>query len=151
MSAQANIVAFDGASTPVTHTFTGAGTVVDVNDGFVADWREIVATVPTYAQLRVKTTQKQLKSGIWRVSMTVAVPVMEAIAGQNASGYTAAPKVAYTNTMQAVGYFDERATTAERRLARQLLVNMLNNISTTVAAATTGPASELFDSNITAG
>jgi hypothetical protein len=150
MSAQANIVAFDGAATPVTHTFTPAGALIDSTDGFTAMWREINAALPTYAQIQIKTTQKQLKSGVWRVSLTAAVPVMESISGQNAAGYTASPKVAYTNTVSLVGYFSERATPAERRLARQLVINMGNNISTTVAAATTGPASELIDSNITA-
>lgn len=150
MSSQANIIAFDGAATPVSHTFTPSGAVVDSVNGYVASWREIIAALPTYAQAKVETTQKQLKSGVWRVSLTVSVPVMESVSGQNAAGYTASPKVAYTNTVSMVGYFHERATPAERRLARQLLVNIGNNISTTVAAAVTGPASELIDSNITA-
>jgi hypothetical protein len=33
----------------------------------------------------------------------------------------------------------------DRRLARQLMVNASGNISTSVAAATAGPFSELFD------
>lgn len=148
MSAQASIIAFDGAATPVTHTFTAAGVSTNLVDGIVAEWREILASVPTYAQAKIRTTQKQLKSGIWRLVLSVMVPVMESVSGQNAAGYTAAPKVAYTNTCSLVCFFHERATTAERRLARQLLVNISNNISTSVAAATTGPASELVDSNI---
>lgn len=150
MSAQANIVAFDGASTPVSHTFQPAGQTKDPVNGIVAEWREIIATVPTYAQANLKTSQKLLKSGVWRVAVQVNVPVMESVSGQNASGYTAAPKVAYVNSCSFVCYFHERATTAERRLARQLLVNVMNNITTTVAAATTGAASELVDSNVSA-
>jgi len=150
MSAQANIVAFDGAATPVSHTFSPCGVVNDPVEGTVADWREIITTVPTYAQPRVRLSQKRLKSGVYRVSTMVTVPVMESVSGQNAAGYTAAPKVAYENTVALIGYFHERATTAERRLVRMIAVNMANNISTTVAAATAGPVSELVDSNINA-
>lgn len=149
MSAQANITVFDGAAAPVTHTFTPAGVAKDAAEGMVAEWREILAAVPTYAQARIRTSQKQQKNGVWRVAITVQVPVMESISGQNAAGYTAAPKVAYVNSASAVGYFHERATTAERRLVKQILANLLNNVSTSVTAATTGPADELISQNIT--
>lgn len=150
MSAQANITVFDGATTPVTHTFTAAGVFANPLEGMIAEWREILASVPTYAQARIRTTQKQQKNGVWRVAITVQVPVMESVSGQNAAGYTAAPKVAYVNSMSAVGYFHERATTAERRLVKQILANLLNNVATTVSAATVGPADELLCQNITA-
>lgn len=73
---------------------------------------------------------------------------MEAVSGQNAAGYTAAPKVAYVNTVQIVGLFHERSTIAERRLVRQLALNIGGNISTSVAAVTTGPVPELIDQMI---
>jgi len=150
MSAQANITVFDGAATPVSHVFTASGSRIEPDNGHVAEWREVLATVPTYAQPAIRTSQKRQKNGIFRVALTVQVPVMESVSGQNAAGYTAAPKVAYVNSFSAVGYFHERATTAERRLVKQMLANLLNNLSTTVAAASTGPASALIDSNITA-
>ncbi len=151
MSAQASIVAFDGAATPVSHTFVPIASFVDSKTGEkVAQWRESNASLPVYAAPTVESRQNTLKSGIGRTQLQVAVPVMESVSGQNAQGYTAAPKVAYVNRVNAVGYFHERATPAERRLARMLLTNILNNISTSVAAATSGVASELIDSGITA-
>jgi hypothetical protein len=93
---------------------------------------------------------KVLKSGTIREELRVEVPVMESVSGQNAAGYTASPKVAYVNSIAMVGYFDPRATPAERRLIRQMLVNIGNNITTSVAAATAGIASELIDTGITA-
>ncbi len=151
MSAQANIVAFDGAATPASHTFVPARNSFPAGlEEDIAFWREAVSTLPTIAQGSVTTKLKRLKSGVYRVSLTVAIPVMESISGQNAAGYTAAPKVAYTNTMVATGYFHERSTIAERRLVRQMLTNVLGNVSTSVDASTTGVASELFDSLITA-
>jgi len=150
MSAQANIVIFDGAATPVSHTFVPLGSSVDPILGRVAAWREILASVPLYANATAQTTVKKLKSGAQRLEIRFQVPVMESVSGQNAAGYTAAPKVAYVNVGSAVFYFNERATPAERRLVKQLVANSLNNVSTSVAAATTGVAAELIDSGITA-
>lgn len=146
MSAQANIVAFDGASTPVSHTLEPMNSALDTATGeLVATWAERLPTLPDYAQVRVKQTWKKSKEGVNRVFTQVEVPVMEAIAGQNASGYTAAPKVAYINKFQLVGYFSERSTVAERRLTRQLALNIASGVSVSVAPVTTGPVPELVD------
>ena len=106
MSAQANIVIFDGAATPVSHTFIPLGSSVDPILGKVAAWREVLASVPLYANASLQTTIKRLKSGIQRHELRFQVPVMESISGQNAAGYTAAPKVAYVNVGGAVFYFN---------------------------------------------
>lgn len=151
MSAQANIVAFDGAATPISHTFVPVSAAADMKSGdLTANWREALTTVPAYAQISVKTTEKRMNSGVYRVACIVEVPVMEAVNGANAAGYTAAPKVAYTNTVQLVSYFSERSTIAERRLARQLALNIYGGVSTSVAPVVTGPAPELIDQLITA-
>jgi len=151
MSAQANIVAFDGAATPVTHTFVPFSSAKDPKLGeLVADWREALSTVPAYAQITVQTRQRRLPTGVYQMSIIVAVPVMEAVSGQNAAGYTAAPKVAYTNTVKVIGFFHERSTIAERRLARQLAVNIAGSVATSVAPVTTGVSPELLDQIITA-
>jgi len=151
MSAQANIVAFDGAATPATHTFVPIAALADPKSGdLTAAWRESLASVPAYAQISVKTTERKLKSGVYRVALIVEVPVMEAVGAQNAAGYTAAPKVAYINTMQFVGFFHERSTIAERRLARQLAINIAGSVSTSVAPVATGVVPELVDQLITA-
>lgn len=88
---------------------------------------------------------KKLGSGIYRVNSRVSIPVMEAIAGNNSSGYTAPPKVAYIDTVDTVAYFSDRGTIAGRRLARQLSVNIAGGIATTVTPVVTGPVAELFD------
>ncbi len=144
MSAIANIVAFDGASTPVSHTFYPIS-VVREGDEVTATWREQNSAVPVYAQGVVTMKIKRLPSGTYRVSQRVELPVMESISGQNAAGYTAAPKVAYVDTMESVGYFSERSTITGHRTVRQLGINILGNISTSVTPATSGPAPELFD------
>jgi hypothetical protein len=145
LSAIANITVFDGAGTPVSHTLT-AISVTRKDNSVIAEWREMSATVPAYAQVRASMKLETLKSGVYKCETRVVVPVMEAVTNQNAAGYTAAPKVAYENTFVTTAFLHQRSTVTDRRLARQILVNLLGNISTSVAAATSGPASELFDS-----
>lgn len=144
MSQISNIAVYDGAATPVLHTLLPVSVTRDKNR-IVAEWRESAAGVPNYANVRATAVCERLKSGVWHVDFRVAVPVMEAVNGQNAAGYTAAPKVAYEDTVGMYGYFSDRSLTTGRRLARQLVVNIGNNVSTSVAPATSGPLVELFD------
>lgn len=144
MSQIANITVFDGAATPVTHTLVPIQVTRNGNK-VEASWRENLTSVPIYAQITAKIQMEVMKSGVTRCSARVEVPVMESISGQNAAGYTAAPKVAYVDTMEAVGFFHERSTIAGKRLVRQLLTNLLGNISTTVTPVATGFLPELFD------
>lgn len=145
MSAQANLTVYDGASTPILHALIGQEVYRDKDSSIKAVWKESLPTLPDYAQVRVTQTKKKLPSGVTRVSSRVEVPVMEAVNAQNSSGYTAAPKVAFTDTVEVVGYFHERSTLSSRRLARQLAINVANGIATAVTPVTVGPAAELFD------
>lgn len=144
MSQIADITVFDGAATPLVHTLkaisvTRSGVKVE------ALWREAVIALPIYAQIRTTATLERLKSGIYKAEVRSVVPVMEATAGANSQGYTAAPKVAYENTMVTTCFFHERSDTAGRRLARQLHINLLGSISVTVTPVVTGPVPELYD------
>lgn len=150
MAQQANITVFDGASTPVSHTLIGEGVEKLADGSLVARWKESLIGVPDYAQMRITATKKKLPSGVFRVAFRAEVPVMESISGQNAAGYTAAPKVAYTDTAEQVGYYHERSTIAGRRLVRQIVTNLSNNVSTTVTPATAGFLPDLFDTLVQA-
>lgn len=146
MGQQANITVFDGAATPVTHTLVGEGVVRAADGSITATWKESTSlTIPDYAQIRIKTTKRKLPTGINRMSVRCEVPIMEAVGAQNSSGYTAPPKVAHTVTLEAVSYFHERSTTNDRRLVRQMLINLLGNVSTSVTPVAVGPAPELID------
>jgi hypothetical protein len=144
MSAIAAITVFDGASTPVSHTLQPIS-VTRTGEKVVALWRETSLAIPTYAQVRHQETIERLKSGVYRTEAETVIPVMESVSGQNAAGYTAAPKVAYEDRYVTVGYFHERSTTTDRRLGRQMHVNISGSVSTSVAPVTTGPFPELFD------
>lgn len=147
MSNIANIVVYDGAATPVAHTLVPVEVVKDSKTGIItAMWREQIAALPTYAQITaIARLSKNPKSGVWNVDFRVQVPIMESVSGQNAAGYTAAPKVAYVDTSGFYGHYHERGTIAGRRLSRQIAVNLGNNVVTSVAAASTGVLPELFD------
>lgn len=148
MSSIANLVAFDGAASPVSHTFLPMG-VQNAQGEITAEYLESLSGVPLYAQPSVKISRgKRQKSGVYRSVITVEVPVMESISGQNAAGYTAAPKVAYTDKIQIVQFAHERSTVLSRRLVRQLAINIANGVTTTVAPVTTGPAAELLDQGV---
>lgn len=144
MSNIADIIVFDGATTPVSHTLKAVSVTRD-NTGVTAEYRENLAAVPVYAQVRATLKLSKLKSGVYKAEQRVVVPVMESISGQNAAGYTAAPKVAYENTVIVTGFFHERSDSVGRRSARQLALNLAANVATSVAAATAGPAPELFN------
>lgn len=148
MSAIATIVAFDGQATPVTHSFLAESVARDKNT-VMATYKEAIAGVPDYAQTRVTIKRTKISSNVTRASVRVEIPVMESVSGVNASGYTAAPKVAYTDTVEVTGFYHDRSLIAGRRSARQLALNIAGNISTSVAAATAGPVPELFDTLIT--
>jgi len=147
MSAQSNITVFDGASTPVSHTLVPIGVARErgVIEGM---WREALTTLPLMAQIRFTTRSESLKSGVMKLSATSVVPVMEAIGSQNAAGYTAPPNVAHEPMYHTTLYRSPRATINDCRLGRQLHVNLLGNVSTSVAPVTTGFCPELFDQAI---
>jgi len=144
MSQIANISVYDGAATPVLHTLVPIS-VTRTGNSVKAEWREVSASVPTDAQVSATAILTKLKSGVYKCEARVAVPVMESVTNQNSSGYTAAPKVAYVNTYLCTGFFHGRSDVTGRRLARQILTNLLGNVSTSVAAATSGPLPDLFD------
>lgn len=144
MSQIANITVYDGAASPALHTLV-AISVTREGGKVTALWRENAASVPVYAQVYCTMTLERQKNGIWREEVRVVVPVMESVSGQNAAGYTAAPKVAYENTMNTIGFFHERSDTAGRRLVRQMAINILGSVITSVAPVVTGPAPELLD------
>lgn len=148
MSAIANIVAFDGASPPVSHTLVPIS-VTREGGKIMAVYREKLPTLPEEAQVFVTLTQEKTKAGTVITTYDVNVPVMESVSGVNSSGYTAAPKVAFIDRNVYINYAPSRSTVASRRLARQLLVNMLGNVSVSVAPATTGAVPEAVDLLVT--
>lgn len=142
MASQTTVTLFDGATTPVSHTFD-ATSVVNENGTVTATWRENLASLPIAGQCYLKNVLRPVKNSVYSGEVEVGVPVMESATTTGVSGYTAAPKVAHTLREKYVFYRHERATQALARTSRQLLVNWMNNVSTSVATPTSGVIDDL--------
>lgn len=138
-----DITVFDGAATPAVHILSGISVARD-GQKVTASYRENIPNVPVYACPRLTMIMERLKSGVYRLEARTAIPVMEAVLNQNAAGYTAAAKVAYENTLVTIGLFHERSDMNGRRLAKQLHVNLLGGISTSVVPQVAGALDDLF-------
>lgn len=144
MSAISNIVVYDGAATPASHTLTPVS-VTREKGKVTALWRESASGVPTEAQIRVSMSIEQLKSGVYQTVMRAEVPVQEVVTGSNSAGYSAAPKVAYVNTVVMTGLFHKRSDVTGRRLVRQLAINIGGTVVGSITPVQNGPFPELFD------
>lgn len=144
MGSISSITVYDGADPPVQHSLTPVS-VTRKGDEITAFWREDASDVPLDAQVRCTMSLKRQGSGVYRVESRVEVPVQEVVTGSNAAGYSAAPKVAFVDTVVTTGLFHPRSTTAGRRLVRQLAVNIDGSVASSVTPAVTGPLPQLFD------
>lgn len=146
MAQQANITVFDGAATPVSHTFSGVDVLREDSKTSSATWRELNALKAMQLQARCIVRKKLLPSGVTRVSVRFEVPVEETIATFGGpAGYMMPPAVAYFDATEVVTYIHPRSTEAGIRGCRQLALNFANNVSTTVASATTGQGPDALD------
>jgi hypothetical protein len=144
MSQMTSLVIYDGAATPVIHTLIPVS-VTKESGKITALLREDLSGVPMNAQVSLTMTLQKLPSGVFKAEERYVIPTMESIGGQNAAGYTAAPKVAFEDTIVVTGFFHERSTTDSRRRVRQLAVNGVGGVATSVVPDSTGIAQELFD------
>lgn len=120
MSAIAALAISDGA---VTHTLN------PIKSGPESMWRDTLAGQPVIGQPTVGAVVKHdiTSKGLNRIRLSVVVPVLETATAQNAQGYTAAPKVAFTIQMNTDFILPSRSTAAQRTAARNLLANTLVN------------------------
>jgi hypothetical protein len=137
MAAIADIVAYDGESTPVLHTFYADHVEYTGND-LIALWSEKVVGVPEYAQGTIRLSKKKVASGMVRVGLRVDLPVMESVSGQNLSGYTAAPKVAYVDSSEQVQWVHARSLAQGRNNTRWILRNVTCNATASNTPITSG-------------
>lgn len=122
MAQIANIAILDGATTPVTHTFYPLASRPD------AVYREAIASLPLVGQGLVELVNRsQPDASLQRVRVKLALPALETAAGNNAEGYTAAPKVAYTNSVVVDFILPSRGTVQQRKDIRLMLSNLLKD------------------------
>lgn len=145
MASQVAFGVYDGAATPVLHSFTENGVEKTSTDEWAAYWKELSATLPEAALNRCVFRMRKQKDGKIRLGVRIDIPVMEAVSGVNASGYTAPPKVALVESAEFVQYVSPRSTETGRRLVRQMVVNLAGSVGISVVPGTVGQAALLID------
>lgn len=88
-------------------------------------WRGNAAGVPIDGQTRLTATWDRLKSGDYKLSAKLEVPVMETIGSAAASGYVAAPAVAYVMVGICTMFAPARSTIADRANMYRMLMHAL--------------------------
>lgn len=111
----------DGEATPVVHPVLP----VSIKPGEII-WRENLPTVPVTGQvvLKFKSVTPTNTNGVYKEIWTVETPILEATSGNNAAGYTAAPKVAHTPRADIVFYFHTRSTSQQRKNVRKMAFSL---------------------------
>jgi len=122
MSAIAPIVINDGQATPVAHTFN------PVKSGPVSQFRENISSLALIGQGTIDTkVVLDSGNGLNKVTLTLTLPALEVSTGSNTQGYTAAPKVGYTNKVSMTFFLPTRGTAAQRTDLRTMARNLLAN------------------------
>lgn len=126
MPAFTAVAIVDGKSTPVTHTFG-----VKQNDNRVSVWEDRAGGIPIgFPRLKIATSDSAV---VRRVTFDLSIPTLETVSGANPSGFTPAPKVAYTHRFKGEFLLPQRGATAERNDALVMAKNLLlNAIATAV-------------------
>jgi hypothetical protein len=128
MPAMTNILVKDDAATPKEWT------LVPVSDTPNPNWRANDAGIPLMGQPRLTMSTEQLKSGDWKITAKLEVPVMETLGASGTSaGYVAPPAVAYTLTNINTMFAPARSTIADRANLQKMMVGVLQGASSTTA------------------
>lgn len=136
MGAMTNLLLKDDATAPVEFTF------VPISDTPNPLWRTAVASVPFEGQMRASCTWEQVKSGDYKFTVKLEVPVMETLGASGTSaGYVAPPKVAYVNTAIFTMFVNARATRQDRANLLKLIIGFLAGGSAVTATGTLDGAS----------
>lgn len=135
MASFANVTLNDGLATPVAHTFA-----VKSNDNQVSVYEDRAGGVPVgFGKLIVRTSETTEQR---TVKIDILVPVLEAVSGANAAGFTPPAKVAYQN----IGKLEYRTSLRSTLQQRKDLVAYIKH-----AAALTLVGSLVADSEEISG
>jgi hypothetical protein len=112
-------------------------TLVPVTDTPHPLWRAKVANVPVDGQVKLTLSQERVKSGDYKVTAKLEVPIMETLGASGTSaGYVAPPAVAYVMVGIATLFCPARSTTADRANTLRMLCGVLQGASSTTNTGT---------------
>lgn len=118
MPAINTVVVNDAETTPVAHTY------YPVQSSPVAVYRENIAALPISGQGQITLGLSQ-KGELYKLRVTMDLPVMEEASGANPQGYTAAPRVAHTVRADCTFFATRRSTASQRKNLMELFMNSL--------------------------
>lgn len=128
MGAMTNILVKDDATSPKEWT------LVPITDTPIPWWRGNDASIPVDGQPRLYVSQERVKSGAYKLTAKLEVPVMETLGASGTSaGYVAPPKVAYVTTVITTMFADGRSTIADRANALKMMTGVMQGSSSTTA------------------
>jgi hypothetical protein len=105
-------------------------TLVPVTDTPFPLWRASVANVPVDGQVRLTLSQERVKSGDYKVTVKLEVPVLETLGASGTSaGYVAPPAVAYTNVAFVTLFCPARSTIADRANLLRMIIGLVQGAS----------------------
>lgn len=124
MASLAVITINDGKATPVAHALNPIQ-----SDGHLYVFRENLSGLPIIGQVVVELRLIRGKgpTGLDKVRAKVYLPALETITGQNAQGYTASAKVAYSLQSMHEFFLPQRGTTDQSKDILALSKNLLSN------------------------
>jgi hypothetical protein len=100
-------------------------------------WRASVADVPVDGQPRLTFSIERVKSGDYKATAKLEVPVMETLGASGTSaGYVAPPAVAYVTTVIVTMFCSTRSTLADRANALRMAVGICQGASSTTNTGT---------------
>jgi hypothetical protein len=112
-------------------------TLVPITDSPFPYWRANVANVPVDGQVRYTFSIEKVKSGDYKVTGKLEVPIMETLGASGTSaGYVAPPAVAYVMTGIVTMFAPARSTTADRANLVRMMAGLLQGASSTTATGT---------------
>lgn len=115
----ANIIINDGLATPVAHTFA-----IKTNDNGVSTYEDRISGVPVgYNKLIVRISETKDQR---TVKADILVPVLEAVSGANAQGFTPPAKIAYQNIGKIEFRTSSRSTLQQRKDLVAFMKNTIN-------------------------
>lgn len=112
-------------------------TLVPITDTPVPFWRAAVANVPVDGQPRLTFSIEKVKSGDYKATAKLEIPVMETLGASGTSaGYVAPPSVAYVTTVIVTMFASARSTIADRANALRMAAGVIQGASSTTNTGT---------------
>jgi hypothetical protein len=129
MSAIANVVLNDAATTPVAHTFSPD--VQGLRDGqqiaIYVDRAANAGTPVGFYKLEMTMSRPSANRKTYRVGLKMSMPVLEVTSNSTVSGIAPAPTIAYSPLIQMDVVIPERASAQARKDLRKMFYEALNH------------------------